>query len=201
MIDGPAQDSPTQAGPQGLLGVLRHWLARWSAQGAPNVRAPVQRARGPLRVLVADDDPFNRLLASARLRELGLATVLAADGAEAAALACELHFDLVLMDLQMPILDGLGATRAIRRCEAASLRPAVPVVAFSSTVPAAAVLARHGLDGSLAKPCGDAELEACLLRWCPGYRAPSDGPPVTSPGCTPVPRAPGPGCPSAPPFP
>jgi CheY-like chemotaxis protein len=75
-----------------------------------------------------------------------------------------------LMDLQMPILDGLEATTAIRRFESNRSRPSVPVVAYSSTTPGASVLAKHGLNGSLSKPCDDQQLEDCLVRWCATYR-------------------------------
>lgn len=95
--------------------------------------------------------------------------MLAADGAEAVALACKMHFDLILMDLQMPILDGLGATAAIRRFESTCARPAMPVVAYSSALPSAGFLAARGINGSLAKPCDYEELAHCLVRWCPTY--------------------------------
>jgi CheY-like chemotaxis protein len=121
-------------------------------------------------VLVVDDNPVNLMVISALIESRGLVPVLAADGAQAVTLACELHFDLILMDLQMPILDGLGATSAIRRFESSSSRPAVPVVAYSSSSPGASVLTTHGINGSLVKPCGDQELEECLVRWCPTYR-------------------------------
>ncbi len=101
----------------------------------------------------------------------GLVPLLAADGAEAVALAREMHFDLILMDLQMPILDGLAATAAIRRLESSCSRPEAPVVAYSSITLSASVLASHGMNGSLAKPCAEQDLEDCLVQWCPTYRS------------------------------
>ncbi len=121
-----------------------------------------------LRVLVVDDDPVNLLLMTAHMAPWGLAPWLAADGAEAVVCACAVPFDLILMDLQMPVLDGLGATSAIRRFEAQQGRAAVPVVAYSSACVAAPVLAAHGLNGSLDKPCTARSLKACLLQWCVG---------------------------------
>jgi CheY-like chemotaxis protein len=126
-----------------------------------------------IRVLVVDDNPLNQMLISTLMETRGFVPMLAADGAEAVALACELHFDLILMDLQMPILDGMAATSEIRRMETASLRPAVPVIAYSSCAPGGGLLARCGFNGSLIKPCGDQDLEDCLVRWCPTYRAAS----------------------------
>jgi CheY-like chemotaxis protein len=122
-----------------------------------------------LRVLVVDDCPVNQAVVSAMLKALGVTPMQAADGAEAVALACEWQFDLILMDLQMPILDGLGATSAIRRFELHRSRPEVPVLAHSSNLLESMVLARHGLSGHLPKPCTGEQLEHCLVRWCPSY--------------------------------
>jgi len=164
--------------PRGLLGVLRSWLHARSSEIWQSPEALPSETGGPsahlretVRVLVVDDNPVNLMVISALMEPRGLAPLLAADGAEAVALACELHFDLILMDLQMPVLDGLTATRAIRRFETTSLRAPVPVVAYSSSAPGADVLAAHGLNGSLKKPCRDQDLEDCLVQWCPTYRS------------------------------
>jgi CheY-like chemotaxis protein len=163
----------------GVLGVLRAWLQTRSGEIGPSSTAvtgeipgPGSRFCGSIRVLVVDDNPVNLMVISAQMESRGLSPLLAKDGSEAVTLACELHFDLILMDLQMPVLDGLGATAAIRRFETTSARPAVPVVAYSSSSPGAGILASHGLNGSLAKPCGDRELDDCLAQWCPTYRPP-----------------------------
>ncbi len=143
---------------------------RRSATAPPSADAgtPVA-ARPALRVLLVDDEPANLLLIAARMEALGFKALQATDGAEAVAMACERPFDLILMDLQMPILDGLRATAAIRRFEKHLQRPAAPVVAHSGNPPAADVLARFGLSDRLAKPCSDQELKDCLARWCPGH--------------------------------
>ncbi len=163
--------------PGSKLGALRAWLKAWSTEiwelsdDLPS-EAGVRIAHfyGSVQVLVVDDNPVNLMLISTLLESRGLVPVLAADGAEAVALACELQFDLILMDLQMPILGGLEATSAIRRFERKHSRTAVPVVSYSGTPPDAGVLAKHGMNGSLSKPCGDQELEDCLVQWCPTYR-------------------------------
>lgn len=143
------------------------WQHRDGTAGATTfVRMPL---RAPLSVLVVDDNPVNLMLMSALLQSRGLVPVLAADGAEAVALARETRFDLILMDLQMPVLDGWEATAAIRRFERAGARPAVPVVSYSSMPLEAGIMVRHGFNGSLEKPCNDLELEACLVQWCPSY--------------------------------
>lgn len=170
----PYLESPA---PRGLFGLLRAWArARSSALREPFEVVPQAvgehdaRFDGSVCVLVVDDNPVNLMLMSTLIESRGLVVFLAADGAEAVALACELHFDFILMDLQMPVLDGYGATREIRRFESSSSRSAVPVIAYSSATPHASVLAAHGINGSLSKPCGDQELEDCLRKWCPAYR-------------------------------
>jgi CheY-like chemotaxis protein len=151
------------AGPSGEI-----WQ---SSEARPSqTRGLNARYNGSIRVLVVDDNPANLMLISSLLESRGLVPVLAHDGAEAVTLAHELHFDLILMDLQMPVLDGLTTTSAIRRCETNTSRPAVPVAAYSSNSPSAGVLATHGLNGSLSKPRGDQELEDCLVQWCPAFR-------------------------------
>lgn len=123
---------------------------------------------GP-RVLVVDDNPVNRMLASELFALWGIKPLLAVDGSEAVAMACELPLELILMDLQMPVLDGLGATRQIRRFELERDRPRVPIVAYTSGSFSTYGLRLQdfGLDGVLAKPCEAHELHACLQRWCP----------------------------------
>ena len=165
--------APPEPWPGSMVRVLACGQTADAAPAAP--LCPAAQPAKPARVLVVDDDPVNLMLISARLKARGLVTLLAADGAEAVALACELRFDLVLMDLQMPILDGLGATLAIRRFERAMALPAVAVIAYSSALHPAGVLATCGIDGSLRKPPDDLELDACLLQWCAAHNeAPPD---------------------------
>lgn len=125
------------------------------------------------RVLVVDDDPVNLLVAGAMLARCGVDPLLAGDGAEAVALACELHLDLILMDLQMPVLDGYQATAQIRQFEDRHARPRVPIVAYTSTAAHASrlLLREIGIDAVLHKPCDMQTLGACVKRWCSPVRA------------------------------
>jgi len=168
------QPAPGSLRSGGLLGDVRAWLTRrsrdlWRPADAPPDAGPWRAgsAHAATRVLVADDDPVSLMLISALMESRGVLPLLAGDGAEALALASELPFDLILMDLQMPVLDGVGATLAIRQMEQRLSRPPVPVVAFSSLLPSAGFLAAHGLSGSLRKPCSGQDLDDCLARWCP----------------------------------
>jgi len=120
------------------------------------------------RVMLADDEPFHHFVVEALLCRKRIELMHAADGAEAVSLACSRHFDLILMDMQMPVLDGLRAAALIRRHEHEHGRPSARIVAYTSSALANDLekLRAFGIDGSLAKPCTSASLESCLARWC-----------------------------------
>lgn len=113
------------------------------------------------RVMVVDDHLENRLLLEALLYRWSINPVHAADGAEAVALACGQHFDLILMDLQMPVLDGLTATAQIRGFERLHDHPRAPIVAYSSCALGNdwPILRACGFDETLEKPCSSGALE------------------------------------------
>jgi signal transduction histidine kinase/CheY-like chemotaxis protein len=103
--------------------------ARPSPTGQGSVAEPLDGAR---RVLLVDDLPINRKLASRLLQSMGHQVVEAADGQEALDALAREDFDLVLMDMQMPVMDGLQATRAWREREAREQRVRTPVVAMTA---------------------------------------------------------------------
>jgi len=115
------------------------------------------------RVLLVEDNPVNQEVAAELLESVGLIVEAAADGAAAVELASSRNYALILMDLQMPVMDGLSATRAIR----ARHGPGTPIVAMTSNAFAedrAACLAA-GMNDHIAKPVDPARLFATLLRW------------------------------------
>jgi CheY-like chemotaxis protein len=124
----------------------------------------------PLVVLLVDDCPFQQLLGCAMLSRWDILPQLASDGIEAVQLASEQDFDIIFMDLDMPVMNGLAASSEIRRIEREhdQFRP-VPIVACS--VPGSALNAQpwqiFGVNAILNKPCGPDEMGACLERWCP----------------------------------
>ena len=122
----------------------------------------------PPLILVVDDKSVNRTLASELLSCWGMKPLLAAGGAEAVALARELRLDLILMDLQMPVLDGFEAAAQIRRSEREHGRRRVPVVAYTSAAVSAdqARLRDSGIDAVLRKPADAQAIRECVLRWC-----------------------------------
>jgi two-component system sensor histidine kinase BarA len=174
MMDGIQAES---AAPAGLLQTMKSWFHTQSAdlllpQLHPEFsRTSAARSRNQsTRVLVVDDNPCNLGAISQMLEQCGISSLLAADGAEAVLLCNELDFDLVLMDLQMPVLDGLVATSIIRRREALHARPNSAIVAFGSSALTRGLLESCGFSGTLSKPCSLVQLEACLVRWCPNYQ-------------------------------
>lgn len=87
------------------------------------------------RVLLVDDNAVNRLVGQAMLEQLGFVVGVAGDGAEGVQLALQACSELVLMDLQMPGLDGLAATRLLRERESEAGIRATPVVAVTGYHP------------------------------------------------------------------
>ena len=151
---------------QRFAALLAHAPASTKNQAGPGSTFD-SLALAATRVLVVDDEPVQQLITRARLAEFGITPIQAVDGAEAVALACELPFDFILMDLQMPVLDGLTATKQIRQFEQEHKRPRVPVVAYSTSDCSEAYVRDFGVDGVLEKPCSSVALRESLLRWCP----------------------------------
>ena len=133
------------------------------------VTQPVAR---PGRVLVAEDNPVSLKVLSRMLARAGCGVDAVGNGIEAVRMTAELPFDLVLMDLQMPELDGFAATRAIRAREAAQAAPGevprhVPILALTADA-VEDVRERclaSGLDDCLTKPLELEDLRAALERW------------------------------------
>ena len=118
-------------------------------------------------VLVAEDNDVNREVVSAMLRSMGCVVITAKDGLEAVELSASQAYDLILMDVQMPELDGLAACRTIRKREAEQQLPAKPIVALTAnalTDDRDNCLAA-GMDDYLTKPFIRTQLLALVQRW------------------------------------
>jgi CheY-like chemotaxis protein len=117
-----------------------------------------------LKVLVAEDNDLNQMLIRELLRKLGLEATLVENGRLALESLEREHFDLVLMDVQMPEMDGLTATRLIRKRENLQKLPIVAMTARAMAGDREEAFSA-GMDDYLTKPLNARELTLCLLRW------------------------------------
>jgi PAS domain S-box-containing protein len=117
-----------------------------------------------MRVLLVEDNQVNVLVATAHLESMGCSVTVASDGLEAVSLAGSQPFHVILMDLQMPRMDGLDATRRIRYLEAALGRPRVPIIAMTSSarLEDRQLCLEAGMDEHVAKPVHWKELAKAL---------------------------------------
>ncbi len=130
----------------------------------------IQLETGPLahraRVLLVEDNPVNQLVAKGMLAKLGCEVIVAAHGGEALKLLEEQSFDMVLMDCNMPVMDGYEASRQIRR---SGRWPDLPIVALTANAMSEERerCRAAGMNDYLAKPFRREELKALLDLWVP----------------------------------
>jgi CheY-like chemotaxis protein len=117
------------------------------------------------RVLVVEDQPLNREVAIGMLASMGLEVETAHHGQQALDIIQSRSFDAVLMDCEMPVMDGFSATRALRAREQAGVR--IPIIALTADVTSAgrAACLAAGMDDHLAKPFRREALHGILARW------------------------------------
>jgi signal transduction histidine kinase/CheY-like chemotaxis protein len=128
---------------------------------APGVSGEEDAAeQAPLRVLVAEDNLVNQLVLKTLLQQAGIEPMVVGDGEQALTAWRDADWDVILMDVQMPVMDGVTASRAIRDEEAASDRTRTPIVAVTANVMAHQVQAYRtaGIDDVVAKPVQVARL-------------------------------------------
>jgi len=143
---------------------------------AEELKARIAGLDRPLNVLVAEDDAVNRMVVSKMLGAFDIELRVVTDGTEAVAAASEGQHDVVLMDVRMPDMDGLAATRAIR-AQGGRLA-ALPIVALTANAfPEDVRICREaGMSDFLAKPLRKPALVAALLRALDGHMMSEDAP-------------------------
>ncbi len=161
---------PVKSDNAALLREALHGVRReaGAAEGPGSVVAAAMPRRAVLsgRVLIAEDNPVNQRLVKAMLGKLGVDTDSANNGAEAVAMLNEQRYDAVLMDCQMPVMDGYQATMEIRRSPSAATRH-VPIIALTANVMEGdqKKCLDAGMDDYLSKPYSMQDLEKKLVRW------------------------------------
>ena len=138
---------------EAVLGVLGHRAAPVD----PATRAPVPPPERPLRILLAEDNPVNQRVAALMLDRLGHHTDVVDDGEQAVEAILAGDYDLVLMDLHMPRLDGLAATRETRLRRPGD-RPRIVAVTASATDDSRRACLGAGMDDFITKPVEAADL-------------------------------------------
>lgn len=143
---------------------------------ADELKARIAGLDRPLKVLVAEDDAVNRMVVSKMLGAFDVELQVVTDGAEAVAAASEGHHDVVLMDVRMPDMDGLAATRAIRA--QGGRFEALPIIALTANAfqEDVRICREAGMSDFLAKPLRKPALVAALLRALDGHVMSEDAP-------------------------
>ncbi len=126
---------------------------------------PEHPSTGPLRILLAEDNAVNQTIVTRMLRKLGHSVTVAGNGRETLASWQDGNFDLILMDIQMPLMDGFECTAAIRLCDQrrGTHTPIIAVTAHAMKGDEERCLAA-GMDGYLAKPVRSQDLYAAIAR-------------------------------------
>jgi two-component system, sensor histidine kinase len=126
--------------------------------------APLEATLPKVRVLAAEDNSVNQLVLKTLLHQIGVEPVVVGNGEEAVAAWATAPWDVILMDMQMPVMDGLAATRRIREVEAAEGRARTPILALTANAMSHQIqqCLAAGMDGHVAKPIEAARLFAAL---------------------------------------
>jgi signal transduction histidine kinase/ActR/RegA family two-component response regulator len=158
---------------EGSTFTVRLPLARSEASLPPESPArALPAARPGLRVLAAEDHPVNRMVLQLLLGQLGLHTTVVEDGAKALEAWRAEPWDLLILDVQMPVLDGVTAARRIREAEALEGRPRTPIIALTgATLEHQVAVYTEWMDAVVAKPVELAQLAAAVSALAPPAEA------------------------------
>jgi len=154
----------SELGKGSVFSFVGHYdLIQSGNEAIPEVLAHTQSLE--LRILLAEDDATSRLVAQRILERKGASVSLALNGKQALDLHAQQEFDLILMDIQMPMVDGLTATRKIREREQSKHR--VPIIALTANATSEDrnKCTAAGMDDYLAKPFSADDLYEVLGRW------------------------------------
>ena len=142
--------------------------------GAVETEAPPENINTPtplhaLRILLTEDNAINQKVATLMLKKLGCHVVIADNGEQALLALGEQAFDIVLMDCQMPVMDGYAATKLIRNDQSGRFNPRIPIIAMTANAMQGdrENCINAGMNDYIPKPIVQANLLATLNRWQP----------------------------------
>lgn len=155
--------------------LCKHILAQFREPGKTATDEPLLTSKlsedfakqYPMNILIADDNPVNQKLAERILSKLGYKTCTVQNGAEALAKVIRDHFDVVLMDIQMPVMDGLKATREIRLLEKS--QPVIVAMTANAMNGDRDACMEAGMNDYISKPIKLEILLEVLVRWSPTF--------------------------------
>ena len=155
--------------PESLLPKMQPLAALQDASAGEPAFSPIKVGA---RILLAEDNIVNQQVAMGILKKMGLHIDAVANGAEAVEALAMLPYDLVLMDVQMPVMDGLEATRCIRNPQSAIRNHAIPIIAMTAHAMQGdrEQCLAAGMNDYVAKPIMLPELSAVLKKWLPDDR-------------------------------
>jgi CheY-like chemotaxis protein len=118
----------------------------------------------PLRILIAEDNPINQQVARRMLQQFGYQSDVVGNGQEAVNVLEKQRYDLCLMDVQMPVMDGLEATRQIRSLLTPDQRPYIAAMTANALKEDRALCLNAGMDDYISKPVRPADIRDLLAR-------------------------------------
>ncbi len=152
---------------ESLLSLLRKALGREGEREEEGRRPLIGKSRRSLRILLAEDAPINQMVAVDLLENMGHSVTTAENGRLALEALLASRYDLVLMDCQMPEMDGYQATRLLRAPDSGALQPDIPVIAMTANALSGdkEKCLEAGMDDYLSKPIRVEQLAAMLDKW------------------------------------
>jgi PAS domain S-box-containing protein len=141
--------------------------AKGSAEGLVTRHTITEAQKARIRILLADDNPTNQVVALSILKKIGYRADAVANGKEAVKALQGIPYDLVLMDCQMPEMDGYEASRCIRNPETGAINKVVPIIAMTANAMEGdrEKCLDAGMNDYLAKPVQPRELSDMLIKW------------------------------------
>ncbi|HEX5359930.1 MAG TPA: response regulator [Fluviicoccus sp.] len=150
-----------------LRQVISQELRRMDGIQQPETNGDVAMRLGRLKVLIAEDNQLSQKVIRGMMQKLGVESTLVSNGREAVQAVMRDHYDLVLMDCDMPYVDGYAATQEIRNWERQQQRKALPILALTAHIleEQKQKAYRAGMNEHLSKPIELCDLQNALIRW------------------------------------